>query len=78
MINYNLLKQRYIAIIHFFLPLQIPYEEMKRGNDLLHKAFENLIDSANNCSDYDKNNMKQEIQLVKETLSKEIDLYYAK
>ena len=51
------------------------YEEAKRGNDLLHKFCENCVDNSN-YSDLDKQNMKQELELVKEALSQEIERYF--
>lgn len=51
------------------------YEEAKRGNDLLHKFCENCVDNSN-YSDSDKQNMKQEPELVKEALSQEIERYF--
>lgn len=72
MIDYLNLKNSYIAAIQMGLMLNAGYEEAKRGNDLLHKFCENCIDSSN-YSDTDKQNMKHDLELVKETLSQEIE-----
>lgn len=57
------------------LMMNAGYEEAKRGNDLLHKFCENCVDNSN-YSDLDKQNMKQELELVKEALSQEIERYF--
>lgn len=75
MIDYLNLKNSYIAAIQMGLLLNADYEEAKRGNDLLHKFCENCIDNSN-YSEPDKKNMKHELELVKETLSQEIESYF--
>lgn len=72
MIDYQNLKNSYIAAIQMGLLLNAGYEDAKRGNDLLHKFCENCIDNSN-YSDSDKHNMKHELEIVKETLSQEIE-----
>lgn len=72
MIDYLNLKNTYIAAIQMGLMLNARYEEAKRGNDLLHKFCENCIDNSN-YSESDKQNMKHDIELVKEALSQEIE-----
>ena len=57
------------------LMLNAGYEEAKRGNDLLHKFCENCIDNSN-YSDADKQNMKHDLEFVKEALSQEIELRF--
>ena len=75
MIDYLNLKNSYIAAIRMGLMLNAGYKEAKHGNDLLHKFCENCIDNSN-YSDADKQNMKHDLELVKEALSQEIDLRF--
>ncbi len=75
MIDYLNLKNSYIAAIQMGLILNAGYEEAKRGNDLLHKFCENCVDNSN-YSDLDKQNMKNDLELVKEALSQEIELRF--
>lgn len=72
MIDYLNLKNSYIAAIQMGLLLNADYEEAKRGNDLLHKFCENCVDNSN-YSESDKQSMKNELELVKEALSQEIE-----
>ena len=75
MIDYLNLKNSYVAAIQMGLMLNTGYEETKRGNDLLHKFCENCVDNSN-YSDFDKQNMKRDLELVKEALSQEIELRF--
>lgn len=75
MIDYLNLKNSYIAAIQMGLILNAGYEEAKRGNDLLHKFCENCIENSN-YNEQDKQAMKHDLELVKETLSKEIELRF--
>ena len=72
MIDYLNLKNSYITAIQMGLLLNAGYEETKRGNDLLHKFCENCIDNSN-YSESDKQTMKNELELIKESLSQEIE-----
>ena len=76
MIDYLNLKNSYIASIQLGLVLNAGYEEAKRGNDLLHKFCENCIDNSN-YSERDKQDMKRDLELVKEMLSQEIELRFS-
>lgn len=69
------LKNSYVATIQMGLMMNAGYEEAKRGNDIIHKFCENYIDNSN-YSDFDKQKMKHELELVKEALSQEIDRYF--
>ena len=75
MIDYLNLKNSYKAAIQMGLMLNAGYEEAKRGNDLLHKFCENCIDNSN-YSDADKQNMKHDLEFVKEALSQEIEFRF--
>ena len=77
MIDYPNLRSCYITAIHIGVTLDSGYEEAKRGNGLLHKFCENCVDNSN-YSEQEKQEMKQDLELVKETLSMEIDLYFHK
>ena len=76
MIDYLNLKNSYIAAIHMGLLLNAGYEDAKRGNDLLHKFCENCIDNSN-YSERDKQDMKRDLELVKEMLSQEIEIRFS-
>lgn len=73
--EFNNLKNSYIAAVQWGLAAKVGYQESKRGNDILHKFCENFIDNGNYC-DADKSELKQELELLKESLSDEIDIYY--
>lgn len=75
--DFNNLKQSYIATIQLGMSCNVDYEETKRGNDLLHRFCERVVDSSNHL-DGEKKEMKQELSIIKETLSQEIDLFYRK
>ena len=75
MIDFLNLKNSYIAAIQMGLLLNSGHEEAKRGNDLLHQFCENCVDNSN-CCEYDKQNMKLDLELVKEALSQEIEHHF--
>ncbi len=75
MIDYLTLKNSYIATIQIGLQMNTEYEEAKRGNAILHKLCEICVDNSN-YSEPNKQNMKRELELIKETLSQEIELRY--
>lgn len=73
MIDYENLKRSYIGA--FQMGLELGFHDPKQGNDLLHKFCERVIDNSN-YSEADKQNMKQDLELVKEALSQEIELRF--
>ena len=75
MIDYQNLKNRYIASVQMGLLLNAGYEGAKFGNDFLHKFCEECVENSN-YSELDKQKMKQELELIKETLTQEIDLHF--
>ena len=75
MIDYQNLKNSYIAAIQMGLMLNARYEDAKHGNDLLHKFCHNCVDNSN-YGDMDKQNMKHDLELVKEALSQEIEFRF--
>ena len=73
--EFDNLKNSYIATIQLALAMNVNYNEVKHGNELLHKFCENYID--NTGFDKIKNDaMKMELELLKESLSKEIEGHY--
>lgn len=77
MIDYLNLKNSYIAAIQMGLMLNTGYEEAKRGNDLLHKFCENCIDNSK-YNVGDKQQMKHDLEIIKEALSHEIELRFGR
>lgn len=75
MIGYQNLKNRYITSVQMGLLLNAGYEGAKQGNELLHRFCENCVENSN-YSELDKQKMKQELELIKETLTQEIDLHF--
>ena len=71
MIDYLTLKNSYIAVFQFGLALGWP--DPKQGNEILHRFCEYCVDNSN-YSEQDKQNMKLDLELLKETLSQEIEL----
>lgn len=72
MIDYSNIKNSYIAVLHVGLMLNAGYEEAKRGNELLHKFCESCVENSN-YSDKEKQRMKYDLSIVKNTLSQEIE-----
>ena len=75
MIDYQNLRNSYIAALHMGIMMNACYEEAKRGNDILHKFCENCIDNSN-YSEQDKQRMKHDLELLKEALSQEINIHF--
>ena len=75
MIDYLNLKNSYISAIQMGLMLNAGYEEAKHGNDVLHEFCKTCVDNSK-YNDQDKQSMKHDLEVVKETLSKEIELRF--
>lgn len=75
MTEFEILKASYTATIQFDLATNVGYLESKRGNEVLHEFCKQIVENSNYC-DNDKRTMKQELELLKETLNKEIEAYY--
>lgn len=75
MTEFDNLKSTYIAIVQLGLATNVSYHESKQGNNLLHKFCENFVENSNYL-DSAKTAMKQELELIKEALSKEIEAFY--
>lgn len=71
------LKKSYIDTIQLGIVCHSEYNETKRGNEILHKFCEILVENSN-YSESDKLAMKHELEIVKETLSQEIELRFCK
>lgn len=74
MMEFENFKNKYVSTVQFILLLRIGYEETKRCNEILHKFCENFIDDK--YSDTNREGMKLELKIIKESLSKEIDSFY--
>lgn len=75
MTEFENLKASYAATIQFGLTANAGYHEAKRGNELLHEFCKQLVENSN-YYDNDKRAMKRELELLKETLDKEIEAHY--
>ena len=75
MTEFEILKASYTATIQFDLATNVGYLESKRGNEVLHEFCKQIVENSNYC-DNEKRTMKQELELLKETLNKEIEAYY--
>lgn len=74
--DFETLKRSYAATVQCGLLSNISYNEAKRGNEMLHEFCKTLVELSN-YSDRDKNTMKQALELLKQTLSQEIENFYA-
>jgi hypothetical protein len=77
MTEYENLKKSYIATIHLGLTMNANYDEVRHGNDVLHKFCETLVEHSLYSED-DKRRMKNDLELTKELLSQEIDTLFHK
>lgn len=75
MINFDTLKQSYISTIQIGIAGNADYNSIKNGNDICHKFCEIVVDNSG-CPEPDKKKMKDELELLKESLSQEIDRNY--
>lgn len=75
MTEFDNLKRSYVAVIQFSMAMNTPREEVKHGNDILHKFCEKLIENSGYPDD-EKQRMKDELEIVKETMAKEIEAFY--
>ena len=75
MTEFERLKVFYASYIRFGLENNVGYNYAKLGNDVFHKFCETLVDNSNYI---DKAAMKQELELLKESLSQAIEAHYNK
>ena len=73
MTEFDDLKANYIAAIQMGIEMGLGKQNCKIANYFLHKLCEMCIDSSN-YNDCEKRNMKQELEIIKETLSKQIEV----
>lgn len=77
MIEFNNLKNSYISVIQWGMLAKESSYSLKQGNEILHKFCENLVDNSDH-SEMEKLEMKRELEILKELLSKEIEKNYDK
>lgn len=77
MTEFDNLKRNYISAIQFGMLSKISYQEAKQGNDILHWFCEKLVENSN-YNDVEKFAMKQELEILKKSLSEEIKEFYIK
>ena len=75
MTDFENLKNSYVSAIQYGLIARANHHEARRGNELLHQFCEHLVDNSN-YGEADKAAMKQELELIKEALAKEIEYHY--
>lgn len=73
MTEFEKLKNFYVSYIRFGMDNNVDYNYAKLGNDIFHKYCENFVNSGNYPN---KTAMKQELELLKESLSQEIEAHY--
>ncbi len=77
MTEFDDLKSSYVSAIQCGLAMGAGYNRVKQLNDILHTHFEILIDNSN-YDDLCKMHMKNELEVIKEALVKEIESFYNK
>ena len=77
MTEFDNLKRNYTLTVQLMLTTKMEYHEAKRGNEVLHKFCENLVENSL-YNDMNKTAMKIELNLLKEALSEEINRFYGK
>ncbi len=75
--EFDTLKSGYISAVQWGLAARVGYHESKHGNEVLHKFCEELIDNSS-YNEYNKATMKHELEIIKESLSEEIESFYSK
>lgn len=75
MTEFDNLKNTYIATMQCAMAMGRGNQWTKHGNDILHKFCEMLVDRSD-YPDADKQAMKQELELLKESIDAEIDACY--
>ncbi len=76
MTEFENLKNAYCFALQGGMVANVTYEEAKMGNEILHKFCEKLVDNSK-YNEIAKQQMKNELKLLKETLSEEIETYYS-
>lgn len=75
MMGYDNLKNCYITAIQIGINSNTKYDEIRYANELLHKFCEQFIENSS-YTDTDKQNIKRDLEIVKETLSGEIEEHW--
>lgn len=75
MTDFDNLKNSYTFAIQSGLAAKIDYQSCKSANEFIHKSCEIYVDNSNYIG---KAAMKQELELLKESLSQEIEDCYNK
>ena len=75
MTEFENLKNSYYFALQYGMANNATYEEAKKGNAILHKFCEKLVENSN-YNDYQKKQMKFELELLKEALSQEIEHHF--
>ena len=75
MTDFHILKRSYATAIQFGLAMNAGYQASKHGNEMLHEFCKQLVEDSN-YQDSEKVAMKQELEMLKDALGKEIDAYY--
>lgn len=75
MTEFEKLKIFYVSYIRFGMDNNVDYNYAKLGNDIFYKYCESFVNSGNYPN---KAAMKQELELIKESLSQEIEAHYNK
>lgn len=77
MTNFENLKNSYIQTIQLSLVGGVSHDEAKQGNELLYHFCKQLI-QCSGCQPQDRDEMSRQIDLVKQTLEREIEAAYQK
>ena len=69
------LKNAYTGALQYGIATGINYNEAKHGNDILHKFCENMVENSN-YDNISKDFMKNELEIIKELMEKEIETFF--
>lgn len=72
MTEFEYLKEAYTTAIESGFSFRASYNEMKLGNELLHHFCKNLVERSNYPHN-DKEYMKAELELLKQSLEQQIE-----
>lgn len=73
MTEFDNLKNSYASAIQFGLVTNFGCQSCKTANEIIHRLCETYVDNSD-C--LDKATMKQELAILKESFSQEIEAYY--
>lgn len=75
MTEFDNLKSSYAAAVQFGLAANVGYQAAKHGNEMLHELCKRLVENSN-YQNSEKMAMKQELEILKDALDGEIDVFY--